>query len=275
MRKQNIRFIGGGNMAQSLIGGLIADGVPGKRLGVSEPVADLCKALGERFGITCFDSNLDAAQGADVLILAVKPQVMSTVIADIRSAISESSPLLISIAAGIRVADIARWTGTAAPIVRVMPNTPALLGCGASALFANPICSGKQRETAESILRAVGIAMWVDEERMLDAVTAVSGSGPAYFFLLMELIQEEAKKLGLPDDTARLLTLQTALGAAKMALESDESVSELRKRVTSPGGTTAAALQIMQAAEFRDTVSRAVRAACVRAGELADEFGKA
>lgn len=275
MHEQNIRFIGGGNMAQSLIGGLIADGVPAALLGVSEPDEAKRQDLAQRFGISSYTSNLEAASNADVLVLAVKPQLMSTVISDIRSAVSGSSPLLISIAAGIRVADMVRWTGTEAAIVRVMPNTPALLGCGASALFANPATSRKQRETAESILRAVGVAMWVDDESLLDPVTAVSGSGPAYFFLLMELIQDEAIKLGLPADTARMLTLQTALGAARMALESDEPVSQLRTRVTSPGGTTAAALDILQTAEFRNTVSRAIQAACQRAAELADEFGKA
>lgn len=275
MRRQKITFIGGGNMAHSLIGGLIADGVPADRLSVAEPDALKREKLSRRFGVACHAGNAEAAAGADVVVLAIKPQVMAAVVKDIGSGISADGPLIISIAAGIRVADIARWTGSAPAIVRVMPNTPALLGCGASALFANPATSAAQRETAEAILRAVGIAVWVEQEELLDPVTAVSGSGPAYFFLLMELIQEEAVRLGLPRDAARVLTLQTALGAARMALESDEPIADLRERVTSPGGTTAAALDILTRPAFRDAVAQAVRAACQRAGELADEFGKA
>lgn len=275
MHEQRICFIGGGNMAHSLIGGLIADGLPPERITAADPDGDKRHALEERFGIRCYAGNQEAVRNADVVLLAVKPQVMAKAVVEIAGGVSTTSPLLISIAAGIRVADIARWTGRVPPIVRVMPNTPALLGCGASALFANAATTNSQREVAEGIMRAVGIALWVEEERQLDAVTAVSGSGPAYFFLLIELIQSEAVRLGLPSDTARVLTLQTALGAARMALESDEPVNRLRERVTSPGGTTAAALQLMDVPAFRETVSQAVAAACLRAGELADEFGNA
>ncbi len=275
MHEQNISFIGGGNMAHSLIGGLIADGVPAGRLSTAEPDENRREALAQRFGIRCHANNRDAASGADVVVFAVKPQVMATVVGDISDIVAAASPLLISIAAGIRVADIERWTGAAPAVVRVMPNTPALLGCGASALYANKAASAAQRETAESILRAVGVALWVKNEQLLDPVTAVSGSGPAYFFLLMELIQDEGVRLGLPPDVARVLTLQTALGAARMALESEESLADLRKRVTSPGGTTAAAIERLSVPEFRNTVAQAVAAACRRAGELADEFGNA
>ena len=243
MREQNISFVGGGNMAHSLIGGLIADGVPSARLTVADPDRTKLEELAQRFSISCHAGNQEAVASANVIVLAVKPQFMPTVVKDISAVIATNSPLLISIAAGIRVADIARWTGTTPAIVRVMPNTPALLGCGASALYANRATSAAQRETAEAILRAVGIALWVQEEQLLDPVTAVSGSGPAYFFLLMELIQDEAVRLGLPPDIARVLTLQTALGASRMALETDEPVARLRERVTSPGGTTAAALE--------------------------------
>ncbi len=274
MYEQNISFIGGGNMAHSLIGGLIADEFPRQRLTAADPDKSRRDELSGHFGIRCVASNAEAAHGADVLVLAVKPQLMSRVTKDVSEQVAKSRALLISIAAGIRVQDIARWAGGNPAIVRVMPNTPALLGCGASALFANPSTSAAQRETAEAILRAVGVTVWLDKEQQLDPVTAVSGSGPAYFFLLMELIEKQAVQLGLSEDTARILTLQTALGAARMALESEEPVGELRNRVTSPGGTTEAALKVMASPAFAEIVAAAVTAACERAGELAEAFGK-
>lgn len=275
MREQTIAFIGAGNMAQSLIGGLLADGFPASRLRAADPDGARRDALHERWSLPCFERNTDAVQDAEVIVLAVKPQVLSTVTRDIRRQVQTAAPLLISIAAGIRIADIARWTDTNPAIVRVMPNTPALLGCGASGMFANKAVTADQHEAAEAIMRAVGVTVWLQEESQLDAVTAVSGSGPAYFFLLMELVEKEAARLGLKNDAARILTLQTALGAARMALESEEPVSELRRRVTSPGGTTEAALAILREPAFAQTLQRALAAACKRATELADEFGKA
>lgn len=275
MLEQNIAFIGAGNMAHSLIGGLLADGFPAARLCAADPDPARRNELLTRWSIQCYESNAEAAAAADVIVLAVKPQLLSTVATDIRARVSAGSPLLISIVAGIRSADIARWTGGNPAIVRVMPNTPALLGCGASGLFGNAAASPAQRETAEAVLRAVGVTVWLQQESQLDAVTAVSGSGPAYFFLLMELIEKQAVRLGLTPESARILTLQTALGAARMALESEEPVGELRRRVTSPGGTTEAALRILSEPEFAATVNRALESANKRAAELADEFGKA
>jgi len=275
MHEQNITFIGAGNMAHSLIGGLLADGYPAACLRAADPDADRRRDLEARWSVKCFEQNSEAAADAEVIVLAVKPQLVATVARDIGPKVISSSPLLISVAAGIRRADIARWTGGNPAIVRVMPNTPALLGCGASGLFGNPVASSSQRETAEGIMRAVGVTVWLKEESELDAVTAVSGSGPAYFFLLMELMEKQAVQLGLSQDAARILTLQTALGAARMAIENDEAVGELRRRVTSPGGTTEAALSVLGEPAFADTLNRALVAARLRAAELADEFGKA
>lgn len=275
MREQNVTFIGAGNMAHSLIGGLVADGFPASCIQAADPNAERRNELQAHWRIKCFADNAEAAAGAEVIVLAVKPQLLATVARELKGQVQANAPLLISIAAGIRSADIARWTGGDPAIVRVMPNTPALLGCGASALFGNAAADTAQRETAEAIVRAVGVTVWLSDEALLDPVTAVSGSGPAYFFLLMELIEKQAKALGLPADTARILTLQTALGAARMALESEQPVSELRRRVTSPGGTTEAALAVLGDPAFASIVEKAVAAACRRAGELAEEFGKA
>lgn len=275
MQEQNIAFIGAGNMAHSLIGGLLADGFPAARLRAADPDGARRNELKARWSVQCYDNNAEAVMTADVIVFAVKPQLLSTVAADVRSRVTTGAPLLVSIAAGIRSKDIARWTGGDPAIVRVMPNTPALLGCGASALYANQAASQAQRETAEAILRAVGITVWLSDESLLDVVTAVSGSGPAYFFLLTELIEKQAVRLGLPPEAARMLTLQTALGAARMALESEQPVGELRRRVTSPGGTTEAALKVLGEPGFAETLNRALESACQRAAELADEFGKA
>lgn len=274
MIDQAIAFIGAGNMAQSLIGGLLADNFPAGNIVAADPDAEKRAALSEALGVRGAADNGVAVSGASIVVLAVKPQLMSKVVKELAGEIKNRQPLLISIAAGIRAADIARWAGCRPAIVRVMPNTPALLGCGASALYANSACSDQQREAAEAILRAVGVTVWLDDEQLLDPVTAVSGSGPAYFFYLMELLEQHAVRLGLPPDSARILTLQTALGAARMALESDTSVAELRSRVTSPGGTTEAGLRVLGAPEFGDTVGAALDAACRRAAELATEFGK-
>lgn len=262
-------------MAHSLIGGLLADGYPAERLRAADPDADHRKDVTARWSVRSFEDNAEAVADADVIVLAVKPQFVASVARDIRARVTSSSPLIISVAAGIRSADIARWTGGDPAVVRVMPNTPALLGCGASGLYGNPAASASQREMAERIMRAVGITVWLRDEAELDAVTAVSGSGPAYFFFLMELIQNQAVELGLADDAARILTLQTALGAARMAMENEESVGELRRKVTSPGGTTEAALRVMCEPAFAETLNRALTAARQRATELADEFGKA
>lgn len=261
-------------MARSLIGGLIADGSGPKSLCAADPSAEQRDALSRTFGIRTSASNTDAVADANVIVIAVKPQVLKLVASEIASAIAGREVLVISIAAGIREPDINRWLGGNCAIVRAMPNTPALLRSGVAALYANSRASEAQRETAESILRAVGAVVWLQDESLMDAVTAVSGSGPAYFFLFMEIIAEVAGQLGLSPQDARLLTVETALGAARMALETSDDIATLRHQVTSPGGTTAAALEQLDSDQFRKLIADALGAARHRAIELADEFGQ-
>ena len=269
----SIAFIGGGNMASSLIGGMLAAGTPPESILVAEPSDDQRQNLSQQFGINTSANNLDVLT-YDVVVLAVKPQVLQVVCRELANAEDAAEPLYVSIAAGIRSNSIERWLGGNAAIVRCMPNTPALLQCGATALYANTAVTEEQSKQAEDILQAAGITTWVDDETLLDAATALSGSGPAYFFLLMEAMQTAGIELGLDSDTAKQLSLQTALGAARMAHESDVSPAELRARVTSKGGTTAAALASFEANGFNEIVSEALRAAYNRSAELAEELGQ-
>lgn len=275
MKNCTIAFIGGGNMAHSLIGGLLDTGVSPEKLRVADP---LPQPLVSQLAVSCYQDNLQAIQGAEVIILAVKPQVLPEVAKSLGTALSPPFPLLISIAAGIQLADLSRWLGGMShhplPIVRVMPNTPALVRSSASALFAGTYVTEEHRNLAESILRAVGLTVWIEDESFMDIVTALSGSGPAYFFLLMEALEKSAVNLGLPQEVARLLTLQTAFGAAKMALESQEDAATLRARVTSKGGTTEQAIDTLQAGGFQDLFDRALRAAQQRGVSLAKQFGE-
>ena len=274
MIESTIAFIGGGNMERSLIGGLLADGCPAERIRVADPDLAQVQALQRQCGIETSLDNKQVLAGAHAVLLAVKPQVMKPVLTEIASAVQAERPLIISIAAGIRERDISAWVSASdLPIVRAMPNTPALVQSGATGLYANSAVDDAQRALAESILRAVGLTVWVDREELIDTVTSLSGSGPAYFFLLMEAMEDAAHDLGLPREAARLLTLQTAFGAAKLALESEEGVANLRKRVTSPGGTTERAIQTFESGGLRTLVGDAVRAAKVRSAELADTFG--
>jgi pyrroline-5-carboxylate reductase len=273
MKDFNIAFIGGGNMARSLIGGLIDDGMPADRMWVADPNARALLNLRERFAVHTTSDNMDAAGHGQVIILAVKPQLAKSVAREVAPVIQRSHALVISIAAGIREADLLTWLGENSAIVRTMPNTPALVRSGATALFANSNVNKEQKDMAESILRAVGMTLWVDEEGLMDAVTALSGSGPAYFFLVMEALESAGQQLGLPRDTARLLTLQTAFGAAKMALESSEEPAELRQRVTSPGGTTEYALQVLSKHGLETIFAEALRTAHQRSVELSRVFG--
>ncbi len=275
MENACITFLGGGNMAASLIGGLIADGLPADRMTVSDPSAERREWLSARFGVAVHEDNRQAVAGADVVVLAVKPQVMRGLLAEVRDRICESNPLVVSIAAGLRTEALLRWLGCRPPLVRCMPNTPALVQSGVTALYAGEDVDEARRSLAESILRAVGITLWVEDEALLDAVTALSGSGPAYCFLLMEAMQAAGETLGLAPEQARLLTLQTVFGAAKMALESEEGPEVLRARVTSPGGTTERALAVFEEGGFRTLVQRAIEAAAERSRELADELGGA
>ncbi len=272
MESSNFAFIGGGNMAHSLISGLVGSGLDPKYISVADPSQARLDKIAELSPINITTNNMKAADGADIVVLAVKPQVMSQVLPEIRDVIVNGKPLVISIAAGITETSLRKALHQTTAIVRAMPNTPALVQSGATALYANEHVSNAQKVKAESIMRSVGIAIWLDHETMLDAVTAVSGSGPAYFFLLMELLDQAAQELGLPAAAARKLSLQTAYGAAYMALESAESPAELRERVTSPGGTTAAALTELDKSDFSDIFIRAVAAACKRATELSAEM---
>jgi len=274
MTEATLAFIGGGNMAASLVGGLIADGWNPANIRIADTDTNRLDQLSERFSVATMSDNCAAAAHADAIVLAVKPGIIKPVSQELASQVEDQGSLIISIAAGIREASLRHWLGEQTAIVRTMPNTPALVQSGATALYANPNTSEEQRNIAESILRAVGVAIWVDDEALMDAVTALSGSGPAYFFLFMDAMQTVGCELGLPEKTARLLTLQTAFGAAKMALESSEGVSTLRERVTSPGGTTERAIKSFQDDHLEALVRTALKAAAERSRELGIELGK-
>jgi len=262
-----LAFIGSGNMATALINGLLADGYPADSITASDQLAEKRENLAGS-GIHTTDDNCDAVSGADVVILAVKPQILQVVCQEIEPAIKQSKALVISIAAGITESSLSNWLGKDTAIVRTMPNTPAMLQSGATVLHANVNTSADQKDIAESILRAVGITLWLDTEKQIDAATALSGSGPAYYFLFMEAMSRAGVDMGLTEETAHLLTLQTALGAARMAMESNDLPEVLRKKVTSPGGTTEAAITHLQNQKFEDIISQAMQAARSRAEEL-------
>ena len=263
-----VAFIGGGNMARSLIGGLVARGVPASSIRVAEPVAELRGSLTRDFGVHVFADNATAAANATTWVLAVKPQVMRAVCEALAAAAQATHPLIVSIAAGITAAQLERWLGGNLAVVRTMPNTPALLGAGVTGLFANGHVDAAQCEWAADLLEAAGRNVWIEDEPLMDAVTAVSGSGPAYVFLLAEAMQSAAEGEGLSTEAARTLVQHTILGAARMLVENDEMPSELRRRVTSPGGTTQAAIEQFEAGGFSDLVARAIHAATERGRQL-------
>jgi pyrroline-5-carboxylate reductase len=267
----SISFIGGGNMARSLIGGLIARGHAATCIVVADPAASQLDLLKATYGVHTAASNAEAAQRGDVVILAVKPQELHNVARDIADAVRDK--LLISVAAGIRASDIERWTGGAS-VVRCMPNRPALQGCGMTGLFAPAKVSAEHRKIAEDILGAVGATLWLTEEHQMDAVTAMSGSGPAYFFLLVEMMEDAGLTLGLPRDVARKLAVETAYGSGLMARQGPEPPAILRQQVTSKGGTTEAALKHLEAHHVRKLFQEAIAAACERSAQLASELGK-
>ena len=273
MNDQTICFIGGGNMARCLIGGLIEDGMKPQFIRVSEPDASRREALINHFGVTGVADNVSAAHKSDIVIFAVKPQVMKEAIAPVKNKISEERPLLISIAAGITMSSLESWVGGNAAIVRAMPNTPALISAGITALFANTRVLPGQRDRAELIMRAVGKVVWIEDEVLMDTVTAISGSGPAYFFYFMEALEQAAIEGGLDENSARLLILETALGSARLAIQTDESLSRLRGQVTSPGGTTEVAIQILDHSGINQIIKRAVTGARKRSADLAIPSG--
>ncbi len=272
---QRIAFIGGGNMATSLIGGLLARGSDPGQITVADPIAAQRDSLQRRFGVSVEEDGLAAAANAGTIVLAVKPQQMAVVARGLASVVAERRPLVISIAAGIRLEDLARWLGARAALVRAMPNRPALLGAGVTALHANANVTAAAREMAEQIMAACGATVWVETEAQMDVVTAVSGSGPAYFLLLIEALEDAAVELGMDRRTARLLAVETARGAGRMAAELPEAPALQRAQVTSKGGTTAAAIEVLESAQVRAIFARAVAAAARRSAELARDFGAA
>lgn len=270
---KKIGFIGAGNMASALAGGLLARGWQPADIALADTQPAQLEAHADS-GVFTTTDNLQLLDRSDVLVLAVKPQVMSAVLQPLVALTQKKRPLIISIAAGIPVASIEHWLGGSLPVVRAMPNTPALVQSGATGLFANAAVSVQQKAAAESILGAVGLTLWVNEESLIDAVTAVSGSGPAYFFYVMEAMMAAGRELGLDEKSVRALTLQTALGAAQMAITADVGPDELRRRVTSPGGTTERALAVFDEAGLKKIFAQALTACAHRGAELAGQLGK-
>jgi pyrroline-5-carboxylate reductase len=266
--ESSVAFIGGGNMARSLIGGLIARGTPAGDIHVSEPVDVLRDALAADFGVNAGADNAAAAGAAGLWVLAVKPQVMRAVCEALAPLAQANRPLVVSIAAGITAAQLQRWLGGDVAVVRTMPNTPALLGAGVTGLFASGEVDAAGRDRAAALLSSAGTTVWIDDEAQMDAVTATSGSGPAYIFLLAEAMEEAAVAQDLPPEAARTLVLQTILGAARMLTESGEPPAELRRRVTSPGGTTQAAVETFETGGFRALVAQAIANATERGRQL-------
>lgn len=269
---RTLAFLGGGNMARSLIGGLLARGWRAEQIIVADPIAAQLAALQAQFAIRVTSDNASAARGADIVVLAVKPQAMQKAASAIKETIADRQPLLISVAAGIRASDIQRWMA-GIPVVRSMPNRPALQGCGMTALYATADVCAERRALAEQILGAVGATLWLEHEQHMDVVTAVSGSGPAYFFLLIEMLELAGIAQGLSPEVSRKLAVETAYGSGAMALAATESPATLREQVTSKGGTTEAALQVLEGRQIRATFDAAVAAATHRAAQVADEFG--
>ncbi len=268
-----IGFIGAGNMASALVGGLLARGHQAQNFALADAYPAQLAHFHEQ-GLFTTANNADIFARADVIVLAVKPQVLCEVLKPLAAMAQGKKPLIISIAAGIPIASIDRWLGGNMAIVRAMPNTPALVQTGATGLYANTVVTAEQRQQAEMILNAVGLTLWLENEALIDSVTAVSGSGPAYFFYVMEAMIVAGCELGLDEKTARALTLQTALGAAQMAITADVSPAELRRRVTSKGGTTERAIATFDEAELTAVFSRALAACAAKGQELAQVLGQ-
>ncbi len=267
-----IRFIGAGNMAASLMGGLINKGITASQMTASDPGQNQREYIERQFQIQTFDENNAHFGMPDMVIIAVKPQIMKQVLEDVAPSIRHTNPLIISVAAGITTKQIADWLNTDLPIVRTMPNTPALIGQGAIGMFANQLVTQAQLQMTEQVMDAVGTSIWVTEEANIDAVTALSGSGPAYFFMFMEYLQQAGQKLGLSESNAALLAKKTAIGSALLAERSPESLQQLKDRVTSPNGTTAAALDSFAENHIEEVIEQALTAANDRSVALSKEF---
>ena len=270
--KTVIGFIGAGNMAYALIKGLLSNGFDAKNINVSDSNEELLINRQSELKITTYSDNNSLLDNSDIVVFAVKPQVLSIVCLQLKNKVKPNH-LFVSIVAGIRGNDINRWLGGNFALVRTMPNTPALFQSGVTGLFANDLVSNQQKELVTSILSSVGECFWVDDEKLIDAITAISGSGPAYFFLLMQSITQAATALGLDEKTANALSIQTSLGASLMATKSGKDSKTLRKEVTSPNGTTQAAIESFQDQNFEGIVAAATRAAYDRARELSNDLG--
>lgn len=270
--KTVIGFIGAGNMAYALIKGLLSNGFDAQNINVSDSNDELLIKRKSELNIATYSDNTSLLNNSDIVVFAVKPQVLSVVCLQLKNKVKPNH-LFVSIVAGIRGNDINRWLGGNFALVRTMPNTPALFQSGVTGLFANDLVSNQQKELVTSILSSVGECFWVDDEKLIDAITAISGSGPAYFFLLMQSITQAATALGLDEKTANSLSIQTSLGASLMATKSGKDSKTLRKEVTSPNGTTQAAIESFQDQNFEGIVAAATRAAYDRARELSNDLG--
>ncbi|MFO7992693.1 MAG: pyrroline-5-carboxylate reductase [Marinobacter sp.] len=269
-----ISFIGAGNMASAIIGGMLDSGFKAANIWVSAPDDNHLQSVRKQFGVSVTTDNRYCAQQADMVVLAVKPQVMADVCYDIAPVVQNTRPLMVSIAAGLEASTLDEWLGGGLPLVRVMPNTPSLVGKGAAGLYANDQVKDKQKVMVESVFNSIGSALWVEEESLLHAVTALSGSGPAYFFLMLEALEEAATEAGIASDTARTLAVQTMAGAAEMAGRSEHDPGQLKRNVMSPGGTTEQAIHTFEDGGLRDLVKKAYSAAYKRSGEMAKELAK-
>jgi pyrroline-5-carboxylate reductase len=270
---ERLAFLGGGNMGRALISGLLRQGTRPEALSVGESYEAARAALEKDFGVMTTSDNAAAIAQATLVVLAVKPQDAGAVLSPLAPVLQQTRPVLVSVCAGLKVAALESWAGGGISVVRTMPNRPAFVGAGATGLFALPTVSEKDRARAEAVMRATGEVVWVKDEAHIDAVTALSGSGPAYFFLLAELMAQAGTDLGLDPETARRLAVATLHGSGLLAHSSDGDLARLRAEVTSKGGTTEAALKVMQAADLRGLVARAMEAAARRGSELATQFG--
>ena len=268
MSDQHLAILGGGHMGRALIGGLLRSGTRSERISVGECSPAARALLAQELGVTATADNARAVDGAAIVVLAVKPQEAAALFADIGAVLRAQRPLLLSVAAGVRLRTLQSWCGAGVPVVRAMPNRPALVGAGATALYAPPAVGAELRAAAERIARAVGEVVWVSDEDHLDLVTALSGSGPAYFFLLAQLMAESAASLGLPAPVARSLAAATLYGAGLLAHTANADLARLKADIASPGGTTEAALAEFAAADLSGAVERAVAAAARRSREL-------
>ena len=267
-----ISFIGAGNMASAIIGGMLDSGFKAANIWVSAPDDNHLQSIRKQFGVSVTTDNRYCAEQADMVVLAVKPQVMASVCSDIAPVVQNTRPLMVSIAAGLEASTLDEWLGGGLPLVRVMPNTPSLVGKGAAGLYANDQVKEKQKTMVESVFNSIGSALWVEDESLLHAVTALSGSGPAYFFLMLEALEEAATEAGIAGETARALAIQTMAGAAEMAGRSEHDPGQLKRNVMSPGGTTEQAIQTFEEGGMRDLVKKAYSAAYKRSGEMAKEL---